>query len=702
MVRRRSVRVRIQSETAECGLTCLAMIADYHGARVNVLELRDRFRISTGGTSVRRLVEIADGLGLSARPINAGLGRLQDITLPCILHWRFNHFVVLERLTIKGAFIVDPAIGASLVDFEELSKHYTGIAVELHPRALINTTASGSDVSRLLAFLEISREKLSIVLVIIASLVIQLLAAFVPFLSRVLIDRGIEVGTGLLFVQIITAVLCTLLLTHVARFARDLIAFELSRTFHYQMGQNVFRHLLSLPLSFFERRNKFELVAKFESIRELRNLIVSETVNVVLDGVFFTATLVLCTLLNPWLTGLVLCSFILVLILRITGAANHVRLQNEMLHSQSALGNHVLETITGIGTIKLASMEAPRQAGWLNLFERHAAREQQLVHREILQSLCVDVIRTIDYAALLLGASYLILGGKISIGTMFAFVAYRQQLMDRASPLFDSYRRFSLARMQISRMNDIIGTPAERLPSGRVQTIDKLHSISVEHLSFRYAEDSPWILRDCTLQIAASDFTALVGPSGAGKTTFLKLLLGLMEPTQGRIVVGGASSEACSLADFRGDVGAVLQDDVILSGTIAENISAFDADCDLEWVRRCAEVACIEKEIDQLPMQFQTFVGDGASLLSAGQRQRIMLARAIYKRPKILILDEGTANLDVVTEGELLRNLTLQGFGLFAITHKPELLKHCDHVLELSAATGQIVEVLTSKALQVV
>ncbi len=684
MFGRRSFKPQLQSETAECGLACLAMILDFHGFSTDVHSLRKHFPISLAGQTVRSLITIADRLHLSGRAVRVGLGRLPDLKLPAILHWDFNHFVVLKKLSPRGATIVDPGVGVVRMGFEDFSRHFTGVAVEFVPTPEFQSGKERVDLTLVGLLKEINWVR-GVPVILTLSFVVQMIVVTMPFLTRGIVDKGIGWASLPILLNIALILFVTYLLSSLMRFSRDIFVFHVGRMFQYKMGRNVFRHLLSLPLAFFEKRSSADISSKFGSIRELRALVSVGFINVLLDGFFFCVTLFLAARISLTLSALFVATFSVVGLIRASAVRTQLQKQEELIASENKLNNHLLETVRGMSTIKLSGIEPARQAGWLNLFEANAEGQRRLFMLDSYLSLTVEGVRGFEHAIVLLTGGYMVMEGRLTLGSLFAILAYRQQFYDRAYPILDSLRTFGFAKLQLTRLTDIVASEPEPRRGDLELTRTLLtNEIRLSSVSFRYDNDAPWILRHCSTGFRLDEFTAVIGPSGSGKTTFVKLLIGLLEPSEGEVLADDIAIGDYGLSDLRGQLGAVMQGDILLAGSMAANIASFDDDMSLERVKECARLANVDGDIERFPMGFESMVGDMGSVLSAGQRQRVMLARALYKRPRFLILDEGTANLDPAAEQTVLENLKALGIGVLAVTHRAPVLRYADRILQLS------------------
>lgn len=700
--KRRALRLQLQSESAECGLACLAMVLSYYGFQTSVSTLRRHYPVSLSGQTVRSLIGIADKMGLNARALRVGPGRLLDIQLPAILHWEMNHFVVLKKLNAKTITLLDPGIGEQTLLYEEFLKKFTGVVLELEPNSSFSTGMAKTDFTFSSLWSRSRGLKSSSASIVGLSLVGQLIVVVIPFLIRSTIDTGISAGSTQILMILASLMVALYVLAAVNRYMRDVSIFHFGRLFHSQVGGNLFRHMLSLPLTFYEKRNPADIASKFEGVRAVRTILSQGLLNIILDAVFFVIILALSFMISGVLTCIYLATFFAVACVRMAFMASDVQRQEELLNAEDKSSHHMMESIRGMSTVQLGGFEAVRRSEWQILFEAAAFVQERIQKSSGIQNIVIDVLRGVEHTLVLAVGAFLIIKGHATIGVLFAVLAYRQQFYDRAYPLLDAVKTLRVIRLHLARLSDVVGAQGEpRRGDLGIERQPLTGVISLRDVSYRYDAAGPWIIRNCNIEFKPAELTVVIGPSGAGKTTFVKLLLGLLRPDEGEVLIDGVEIEAYGLSDFRSQVGAMMQSDTLLTGSVAKNIAAFHGDVDIGRVRLCAQLADVEDEIDGFPMRFDSLVGGGGSALSEGQKQRVMLARALYKQPSVLILDEGTANLDPISERKVLKNLRSTGLGILAITHRPEILKSADRIILVDKGTVSEIDASTAAKLMI-
>jgi len=454
-----------------------------------------------------------------------------------------------------------------------------------------------------------------------------------------------------------------------------------------QWVNNLFGHLLRLPLEFFEKRHMGDVVSRFGSVRTIQQTLTTHFVGAVLDGVMSVLTLVLMAFYSVPLTLLVVGAFALYVIFRWALFRPLRRTTEDQIVYAARQQSDLLESIRGIQALKLANQQDQRRA-------RYANAQVDTMNREIaLQRLGIGftagngLIFGLSRVVLIWWAAVLVLKGQFSAGMLVAFIAYAGQFTGRASALIDRWNEFRMLGLHAERVADIaLSCPETDLEGVHAGSIEEPR-LEMRNLSFRYAEGEPWVIENFSLTIEPGESVAIAAPSGAGKTTLAKLVLGLLEPNQGEIRFGGIDIRKLGLVRYRSAVGAVMQDDQLFAGSIADNISLFDPEATPQRVEASAHLARIHEEIVAMPMGYETLVGDMGSSLSGGQKQRVLLARALYRKPKFLVLDEATSHLDVAREREINALVKRLKITRLVLAHRPETLASADRVIMLGRAT---------------
>lgn len=679
--RRGELPVIQQNEIAECGLACLAMIAAYHGHDVDMAGMRRRFAVSIKGATLSRLIAIADRLDLGARPLRAEPEHLSDLRMPCILHWDMNHFVVLKRVARGMAEIHDPARGAVTMPMAELGRHFTGIALELTPTADFRPVRAREPI-RLRALIgDVVGWRRALVQVFSLALALELFTLLLPMSMQWVIDRVLVSADAELLTLLALGFLAAVVFQSAIAAVRGWVVADIAAAFEAQWSTHLAGHLLRLPLTFFAKRSVGEVLSRFLSVQSVQQTLSTSFVEALLDGLTVVLVLALLLVYSPTLTVWVIVGFAVYALLRAWSYRRLWRLKEGHLAALARQQSLLIESVHGVQAIKLANQHAERRARLANA-ANDASRQDAAVRRATttFSALSRLVFGAQRVLLIWLGAR-MALDGGMTAGTLVLCVAYADMFAARAGGLIDKFIDLRLLGVHARRIADIAQQAPERDTVGEYAGPTPEPSLEVENLGFRYGEDENWIVRDCSFRIAAGESVAIVGPSGAGKTTLAKLLLGLLPPDEGTVRIGGVDIARYGLSAFRARVGAVMQDDALFAGSIADNIAFFDRGAQPEAVMAAARRAGIHDEIAAMPMGYETLVGDMGSALSGGQKQRVLLARALFRNPDILLLDEATSHLDVARERRINAEIAALRITRLIIAHRPETIRSADRVL---------------------
>lgn len=685
----KSLPVIQQNEESECGLACLTMIAIHHGHRFRLSDLRQRFAVSRRGATLASLIKMAEALKLDSRPLRLEPEHLPEVQLPCVLHWDMNHFVVLKSLNRRRVIIHDPASGVRSLDWQEFGKHFTGIALEVFPTNdfVAEDHRTAISIRRLMGRISGLRRSLAHVLVL--ALGLEIIAIAMPFYLQWVVDHALVSGDKDLLSILAIGFGLLLMLQAAINALRGWVVATLSVHMNFQWLGNVFSHLLRLPLDYFEKRHTGAIMSYFDSIDTIQETLTTAFIEAVVDGMLVMGTLLVMFLYSPMLTAVVLVSVALYALLRwfAFGALRNATAEEIIYDAKQS--THFLETLRGVQGVRLFGRALERKVGWVNMladkFNARLRAQKIKVAQQTAQTLLFGIERIIVVWL----AALLVLQNHFTAGMLFAFIAYREQFATRIAALIDKLFELRMLGLHVERVSDIVQVSPERdgPETGRESTLQNI-DIELRKVSYRYSPQEEEILSGIDLCIRNGECIAITGPSGCGKTTLVKVLLGLLEPTEGDVRVGGVALSHVGLANYRRWIGTVMQDDMLFTGSIADNISFFDPSPDWERVEHCAEQSAIHEEILAMPMGYASLVGDLGAGLSGGQKQRILLARALYKQPRILVLDEASSHLDVTNER--LVNEAIKGMCLtrIVIAHRPETIDMADRVITL--ADGRI------------
>ncbi len=688
----RTLPVILQTEATECGLACLGMVSGYHGQRTDLATLRRRFSISQYGATLAQLIGIANALGLASRPLRLDLEDLPQLRTPCILHWNLNHFVVLKKATGRGIVIHDPATGQRQVSMDEVSRCFTGVALELWPSASFRPAAPPPSIrfrdliGRVDGLLGAGTQ------VLVLAVALEVFALVSPFYLQWVIDHVLLSADRDLLTTLALGFGLLLILQQLFTALRGWLLLHIGTHLSLQWQANVFAHLLRLPVAYFERRHLGDIVSRFGAVDEIRRQLTASFFSALIDGLMASVTLAMMFLYSPPLAWLAVGAMVAYTLIRsLWFRPLRLATEQEIVHHASQQ-SHFLETVRGIKAVKLFQRQNERRSGWLSLVAEQvnaSVRTQRLgIAFQTTNGLLFGLVG-IDI--LWLGARQT-LDGAMTVGVLMAFKAYKDQFDGRLAGLVEKYFELRMLRLQGERLADIVLTRPEADAPPPAGADAPVPAIRLRGLRFRYADSDPWVVDGIDLDIPPGQSVAFVGPSGCGKSTLINLILGVFPPVAGDIQIGDLSlrqgGEAC-----RALIGTVMQDDTLFAGSIADNICFFDPAPDRRRIEECARLAHIHDEIAALPMGYGTLVGDMGTVLSGGQKQRIFLARALYKQPRVLILDEATSHLDVDCEQAVNRAIQSLALTRIIVAHRPETILSAERVVVLGG--GKVVDDLT-------
>ncbi|KVP30945.1 peptidase domain-containing ABC transporter [Burkholderia ubonensis] len=699
----RRLPVILQTQAAECGLACVGMVAGYFGHDIDMMHLRQRFNTSLKGATLGDVMRIAQRLGLASRALRLELDELGQLRRPCILHWEMSHFVVLKRVERDHVVIHDPARGARKVPMDEVSRCFTGVALELLPTAGFERKRERESISMLQLIGSVLGVRSAFVQVLTLSVALELFGILMPFYMQWVMDHVLVssdrdllamLGIGFAMVALFQTAITAL---------RSWVVTWFSSLLSVQWSANVCAHLLRLPMTYFEQRHIGDVVSRFGAVGTIQNTLTSRFVGTLLDGAMAVVTLGMLFFYNRTLTWLVIALFVVYALLRALAYRPFRQANEDQIVYAARTQTQLLESIRGVQAIKLANKQDERVAIYANTMVETANKGIVIQRLSIGFSAVHGLVSSLGRVALIWLAARQVIEGSFSAGMLVAYISFADQFVGRGSGLIDALIEFRMLRLHGERLADIVLTEVEADMEGSVAHMPSTQreappAISVRNLRYRYAEGEPWVLDGCSFDIAAGESVAIIGPSGQGKTTLAKLLLGLLDPHEGTIAVDGVDIRHLGLQHYRDRIGCVMQDDILFAGSIADNICFFDLDPDLARIEEAARLAQIHDDIAAMPMGYQSLVGDMGSSLSGGQCQRVLLARALYRRPDILVLDEATSHLDVARELAINEAVSAMPITRILIAHRPETIRSAERALLLENGRATFVPVAIATA----
>ncbi|MFO1227021.1 peptidase domain-containing ABC transporter [Roseateles sp.] len=694
----------LQSESSECGFACLGMMANFHGQAVNISDLRRALGVASKGMTLRELMAAAARLELAGRALRLSLDELPQLQLPCILHWDLNHFVVLSKVGRKTVTVLDPAVGERRLTHAELSNHFTGVALELTPTAEFKALAPAPRLSLAALTGKVTGLWRSLTQILCVAVVLELFAIVAPLMQQMVVDDVLTSGDRDMLTVLALGFGLLLVVQTLIGLARSWMVIILGQTLSLQWLSNVFAHLIRLPVGFFERRHLGDITSRFGAVHDIQRTLTHAAVEAVLDGLMAVAALVMMLVYAPVLAAVTVGAVLLYGVLRWAAYRPFRNAAAERLVVAAKENTHFLETLRAMTPLKLFGREQERRARWQNLIVEVQNRDLRTAKMSMGFGTANSFLFGLENLLVLWLGAKLIMGGitgggassgaGMTIGMLFAYLSYKQQFATRVSALINYAVDLKMLGLHAERLADICLEPPEKdvVPDNDLSHLAP--SIELRNVSFRYGEGEPWILKDANFKIEAGESVAVVGASGAGKTTLLKIALGLLQPSEGEVLYGGQRVQHVGIQNFRRQIGTVMQEDVLLTGSLADNIAFFDVQPDRERVQACAHMAQLHEDICRMPMGYETLVGDLGSGLSGGQKQRLLLARAFYKQPRVLALDEATSHLDLNNERAVTAAIAHIPLTRLIIAHRPETIAGAQRVVQIvpTPSGGQVIE----------
>lgn len=680
----------LQAEIAECGLASMAMIASYYGHKLDMAAMRKRFSANLKGMNLQQLMDVGDVLGLSSRALKCPLEDIGKLSLPCILHWDMNHFVVLTNASSKSVSFNDPAIGKRKLSLNEFAEHFTGIALELHPTNNFVKQQERQSMGLSQLWSKMTGLKSALLKLCILSLLLQLFSLATPYYMQWVVDEVLISHDQPLLLVLAMGFALLVVISVITTGVRSWLILRLSSLLNMQMGINLLHHLLRLPMQYFENRHIGDVVSRFGSLGHIRERITTGLVETLVDGLMALTVLIVMFIYSVKLTLVVLVAVVLYTILRLVLYRPLHQASEEAIQSEAKEQSNFLENVRGIQSIKLFGNESQRQGIWQNRYAEVINADIRLGKLNISFSAANQLLFGVENVIVIYLAAMLVMDNALSVGMVLAFIAYKNQLTDRFANLIEQLIQFKMMRLHLDRIADIALSEQEKHREGNPMVANVPEgSLRLDSLCFSYDDEQGNIINQLNLTVEAGDSIVITGESGCGKSTLMKLMLGLLKPTDGRILLDGQDITHLGLKHYRKLISAVMQNDMLLTGSIADNISFFDPEPNYLKVEQCAHIAEMHQDIAKMTMGYNALIGDMGSSLSGGQLQRLLLARALYKEPVILFMDEATSHLDAGNEAKISEQIQQLNMTRIIVAHRHETISRANKVYCLS--NGQLI-----------
>ncbi len=689
---RKRVPVLHQMSMVECGATCLAMILTYYGRKTSVSEVRERCGVGRDGLSAFGIVKAARSYGLRTRAISLQKEKeFRFVPLPAIVHWNFNHFLVVERWSPKYVYVVDPALGRQRIPLKEFNQSFTGVVILLEPGVAFDRKSVVTKVNlRTYGANYVKQAPMAFLQIIGASLFLQVFGLATPLLTKVIVDQIIPFGLKDVLALVGIGMVMLLLAQFVTGMLRGTVLLYLQTHIDMRMMLRFFEHLLTLPQSFFQQRSSGDILARMSSNLTIRDILSNQLISTVLDGSFVVVYFFILLSQSLLFSVLVLSIGLLQIVLLLcTSRLVHNLSRNELTAQGKAQG-YMTEALMGMTTLKTMGAEHQAFERWSNLFFDQINIS---VRRNTISVQVNTAIATMQVGAplaLLWFGTWQVMNGTLSIGTMLALNALGIAFLTPVTTLVNNGKSLQLIYSHLERIADVMTAEPEQDVSIARLPPHLTGSVRLEQVSFRYASDAAPVLQDIDIDIRPGQRVAIVGRTGTGKSTLGNLLLGLYLPTSGEIFYDGIPLRKLNYQAVRAQFGVVTQNSSLFSGSIRENIALGNPTASMDAIRNASQMAAFHDDVMAMPMKYETYVAEDGNALSGGQCQRLALARALVNTPTLLLLDEATSALDVTTETIIGQNLRKVPCTQIIIAHRLSTVRDANLILVLEQ--GRIVE----------
>ncbi|EAX8738251.1 peptidase domain-containing ABC transporter [Salmonella enterica] len=681
----RRVPVIHQTESSECGIACLAMVFGHYGKSIDLFSLRQQFNISSRGATLYSIRTIAVQMGMTARALSLDLNELNVLRRPCILHWNFNHFVVLVSVKRNGFVLHDPARGRIIVSKAEASKCFTGIALELWPGSTFRRERVKKRLNLVTLINSIHGIKGALLKIFALSIVVEAIGLILPAGTQLVMDHALPAGDRGLLSMICIGHMFFILLRATVSTSRAWISLIMGTLVNIQWQSGLFSHLLRLPLSYFERRKLGDIQSRFGSLNTLRTTFTTSMVGAIMDGIMVCGLLIMMLLYGKSLTWVVLGFTVVYIAIRLFTYTYYRQLSEEQLIMEARVSSYFMETLYGIAAVKMQGMTDRRHTHWFNLQTDAINTGIRVTKMDLFFGGLNIFISACEQTIILWLGISLVMDNEMTIGMFVAFGAYRMQFSDRISTLVGFLLQIRMMSLHNERISDIALNEQESVKPD-IPVSEKITPVSLEvkSLTFRYDQQSMPVFSELNLTVSPGESVAIIGPSGSGKTTLMKVLCGLFKADSGQVLIDGNDIQQMGVNNYRKITGCVMQDDRLFSGTIRENICGFSENIDDEWMAECAKASFIHDTIMSMPMGYDTLTGELGEGLSGGQKQRLFIARALYRKPRILFMDEATSALDSKSENYVNSAIKSLNITRIIIAHRESTIKSVDRVFSLT------------------
>lgn len=677
------IPVVLQADTAECGIACLAMVAAHFGHNETLREYRSKFRVSQRGTTLANLRSYAERLGFQSRAVRLDLEELSLLRRPAILHWEFDHFVVLAGVSKRKVRIIDPAVGERRLSHDEVDGKFTGVALELLPTPALKSSRSEEAIRLETFFPAFKGLGASLIGVFLMSVALQAFALAMPLHVQFTVDQGIRQGDWNLTVALAIGFGLVGLVSATTQWFRTLLAQYVGNTSSFRIVAGLGHHLLRLPDPWFESRHTGDVMSRFASTEPVREFLMTGVFSMIVDAVMSLGAFAILFAYSSML-ALVTSTFLFVILGVRLGTFNWLKnLTREMIVAGAGEDTSFIENVERHRAIKLLGAEASREDAWVENLVSHLNSQTRLVRFNAHVSFATTALATLQGVLLLMLGAGLVIDGSFTLGMLMAFSSYVAIFSGHAQSLIERVVDLRMLRLHRERIADIAIEEVEQSNSENPMPGGVFGRVEAHGLRFSYDDDGPDVIQSLDLRIEQGEFVVIEGSSGSGKSTLIKLLCKLIQPREGVILVDCLNLKSIDTKSYRRSIGVVMQDDDLFTGNLLQNIAVQLDTPDPKRVEQASRMACLHDDVMRMPMEYMTRVGHMGSFLSGGQKQRVMIARAIYRQPAMFLLDEGTAHLNDELQQKVLENLRGTGATIIAATHDERVAMRADRRVTL-------------------
>ena len=684
-----------QAEEMDCGAACLAMICKHYGVGMTLGKLRELANVTTQGATLDSLARTGESIGFTTRGLQCTFDALRGFDLPLIVHWEGYHYIVVYGVSSSQVWVADPALGFRKLSVEEFERGWRGTCLTFLPRQdVAQVAASHSPWVRFARYL-LPYKKILLHL-FLATFVIQMLGIVPPMIIQNILDGVVVHQNVSLLHLLIMGLIVSNLFTQLTATIRAALANFMVRKLDFTMMSQFFRHTLSLPYSFFAKRKTGDIFARFQENQTIRAFLTESTITTVLNLLMIFIYFTVLFLYNVRLTLLLIAFVIPMLALTVLVTPRVKRFAREVFSVTTEARSYLMEALGGAETVKGMGIERPVRLKWETKYAKALEVQYRAQSFNIGVGLAGQLLNAATTISILWVGADLVLTRELTIGQLIAFNALMGSVLAPLMGLVGLWSLLNDASVAMERLGDVLDLDPEQKPedlASRVSIPELQGDIRFDGVYFKYdGNDTPYVLENITVDIKPGELVAIVGRSGSGKTTLAKLIVGFYPPTDGRLTVDGYDIGIVDKEYYRAQVGYVMQSNLLFSGTVAENIAGGSEEPDRRRIEDVAKKADAHGFISKMPLGYQQVVGERGMGLSGGQIQRLCIARALYREPRLLVFDEATSALDSQSESNIIANLNdiLKGRTAVVIAHRLSTIMRADKILVLYE--GKIVE----------